>query len=170
MGADVVEVGAEVTRFKPGDRVCIAPKVSCMECRYCRAGHHPVCPNVKVRLPGAFAEFILVPAELLERGTYRLPDHLTYDQSTFIEPLGCVVRSQHLAGISAGHSVLVMGSGMSGLLQVKLAKARGCRVAVSDMSASRLELCAGMAPTSSSMLLVMCRNNSGPDSGAKPRP
>ena len=140
LGADVVEVGAEVTRFKPGDRVCIAPKVSCMECRYCRAGHHPVCPNVKVRLPGAFAEFILVPAELLERGTYRLPDHLTYDQSTFIEPLGCVVRSQHLAGISAGHSVLVMGSGMSGLLQVKLAKARGCRVAVSDMSASRLEL------------------------------
>jgi L-iditol 2-dehydrogenase len=140
IGAEVVEVGEAVKDYKPGDRVSIAPKVPCLECHYCREGHYPVCPNVKVRLPGGFAEFILVPEELLEKGTYRLPPSLSYDQATFIEPLACVVRSQNLAGIKAGHSILVMGSGMSGLLQVKLAKARGSRVAVTDVNPDRLSL------------------------------
>ncbi len=140
IGAEVVEVGKSVSGYKPGDRVCLAPKVPCLDCHYCRDGHYPVCPNVKVRLPGGYAEFILVPEALLEKGTYRLPAAVSYDQSTFIEPLACVVRSQNLAGLKAGHSVLVMGSGMSGLLQVKLAKARGCRVAVTDVNADRLAL------------------------------
>jgi L-iditol 2-dehydrogenase len=140
IGAEVVKVGSSVADYKPGDRVCIAPKVPCLKCHYCREGHYPVCPNVKVRLPGGYAEFILVPEALLETGTYRLPPNVSYDQSTFIEPLACVVRSQNLAGIKAGHSVLVMGSGMSGLLHVKLAKSRGCRVAVTDLNPDRLAL------------------------------
>jgi len=140
LGAEVVEVGAEVTDYRPGDRVCIAPKVPCLECHYCRAGHFPVCPHVKVRLPGGFAEYVLVPEELRQRGTYRLPAGMSYDQSTFIEPLACVVRSQRLAGLQPGQTVLVLGSGMSGLLQVKLAKARGCRVAVTDVNPDRLAL------------------------------
>jgi L-iditol 2-dehydrogenase len=140
IGAEVVKVGQSVADYKPGDRVCIAPKVPCLKCHYCREGHYPVCPNVKVRLPGGYAEFILVPEALLETGTYRLPPSVSYDQSTFIEPLACVVRSQALAGIKAGHSVLVMGSGMSGLLHVKLAKSKGCRVAVTDVNPDRLAL------------------------------
>jgi L-iditol 2-dehydrogenase len=140
IGAEVVEVGESVAGYQPGDRVFIAPKVPCLECRYCRAGHYPVCPNVKVRLPGGFAQYILAPPELVERGTYRLPPNVSYDQSTFIEPLGCVVRAQNLAGLRAGQSVLVMGSGMSGLLHVMLAKFRGCRVAVTDVNPDRLAL------------------------------
>ena len=140
LGAEVVEVGASVSDYQPGDRVCLVPKVPCLECHYCRAGHYPVCPNVKVRLPGGYAEYVLVPEALREKGTYRLPAGVSYDQSTFIEPLACVVRSQHLAGLKAGHSVLIMGSGMAGLLQVKLAKARGCRVTVTDVNADRLAL------------------------------
>ncbi len=140
IGAEVVKVGSSVADYKPGDRVCIAPKVPCLKCHYCREGHYPVCPNVKVRLPGGYAEYILVPEALLETGTYRLPPGVSYDQSTFIEPLACVVRSQALAGLKAGHSVLVMGSGMSGLLHVKLAKSKGCRVAVTDVNPDRLAL------------------------------
>ncbi|MBI5478516.1 MAG: alcohol dehydrogenase catalytic domain-containing protein [Deltaproteobacteria bacterium] len=140
VGAEVAEVGAVVAGYRPGDRVCVAPKVPCLECQYCRAGHYPVCPHVKVRLPGAFAEYILVPEVIVERGTYRLPASLSYDQSTFIEPLACVVRAQRLAGLAMGQSALILGSGMSGLLHVKLARARGCRVAVADVNPERLAL------------------------------
>jgi L-iditol 2-dehydrogenase len=140
VGAEVVEVGAEVAGYRPGDRVCVAPKVPCLECRYCRAGHYPVCPNVKVRLPGAFAEYVVVPELIVERGTYRLPASMSYDQATFIEPLACAVRAQHLAGLAAGQTILILGSGMSGLLHVKLARARGCRVTVADVNQERLAL------------------------------
>jgi L-iditol 2-dehydrogenase len=139
IGAQVVETGADVTLFKPGDRVFIAPKVPCMQCRYCRNADYPQCPEVKERLPGGFAEYILVPEILVQNGTLRLPDHMTYDQSTFIEPLACVVRAQKIAEIQPGKSVLVLGSGMSGLLHVKLAKARNAKVIVTDVNPKRLE-------------------------------
>lgn len=140
LGAEVVEVGPAVERFKPGDRVFIAPKVPCMECRYCRAGHFPQCPEIKERLPGGFAEYILVPEVLVAKGTYLLPDSISYDQATFIEPLACVIRAQRLSGLAAGQSVLVLGCGISGLLQVKLAKTKKCRVIATDTNPRRLAL------------------------------
>ncbi|MFZ2052705.1 MAG: alcohol dehydrogenase catalytic domain-containing protein [Candidatus Aminicenantales bacterium] len=140
LGAEVVEVGPSVERFKPGDRVFIAPKVPCMNCGYCCAGHFPQCSEVKERLPGGFAEFILVPELLVEKGTYHLPDSISCDQATFIEPLACVVRAQRLAGLAGGQSLLILGSGMSGLLQVKLAKTKECRVVATDINPQRLAL------------------------------
>ena len=139
IGAEVVEVGESVRNYRPGDRVMIAPKVPCLNCRYCRNGHYPACSNVKERLPGGFAEYILVPEVLLEKGTYRLPDSMTYDQSTFIEPLACVVRAQRLAGTKKGQTILVMGCGMSGLLHVKLAKTKKCTTIAADINKKRLE-------------------------------
>ena len=144
IGAEVAQVGASVADYKPGDRVFIAPKVPCMQCTYCKSGHYPVCANVGQRLPGGMAEYILVPRVLVERGTYRLPDAISYDQSTFIEPLACAVRSQRLAGVCSGQTVVVVGCGMSGLLQVKLAVARGCRVIATDVNRKRLTAAAGM--------------------------
>lgn len=138
IGAEVAEVGSSVTKFKVGERVFSVPKVPCMECYYCRNGHHPQCSEVTVRLPGGFAEYILVPEVLVEKGTYHLPDLISYDQSTFIEPLACVVRAQRLAGIQAGQTVMVAGCGMSGLLHVKLAKAGNCRVIATDVNRRRL--------------------------------
>ncbi len=140
LGAEVVEAGAAVTRFKPGERVFIAPKVPCGQCPYCRDGHFPQCSEIKERLPGGFAEYILVPEILVEKGTYLLPEAMSYDQSTFIEPLACVVRSQRLAGLKEGRSVLVLGCGMSGLLQVQLAKTKKCAVIATDMVERKLAL------------------------------
>jgi L-iditol 2-dehydrogenase len=140
IGAEVVEVGQDLTRFKPGDRVFIAPKVPCMKCDYCQNGHYPVCSAIKERLPGGFAEYVLAPQTLIENGTYRLSDYMTYDQSTFIEPLACVVRAQRLAGLQKNLSVMVMGCGMSGLLHVKLARANNCRVIATDINPKRLDL------------------------------
>ena len=143
VGAEVVAVGESVDRFKPGDRVFIAPKVPCMECSYCQDGHYPVCSQVGARLPGGFAEYVLAPRALVEHGTYLLPDTITYDQSTFIEPLACAVRAQRLAGVRAGQTVMVMGCGMSGLMHVKLAKIKGCKVVATDINPKRLEVAAG---------------------------
>ena len=144
IGAEVVEVGESLKKFKPGDRVFIAPKVPCMKCDYCQKGHYPVCSTIKERLPGGYAEYVLAPPTLIENGTYRLSDNITYDQSTFIEPLACVVRAQRLAGLRENQTVLVMGSGMSGLLHVKLAKAKKCRIRVTDINPRRLEIAAAL--------------------------
>lgn len=144
IGAEVVEVGQAVKKFNPGDRVFVAPKVPCMQCEYCKNGHYPACTNIKERLPGGFAEYVLVPNTLIENGAYRLPDSISYDQSTFIEPLACVVRAQRLAGVQQGQTVMVFGCGMSGLLHIKLAKAENCQVIATDVNARRLELAAGL--------------------------
>jgi L-iditol 2-dehydrogenase len=139
IGAEVVAVGKSVKKFKPGDRVFVAPKVSCMECRYCKKGHYPVCSNIRDRLPGGFAEYVLIPAALVKTGTYLLPDRMTYDQSTFIEPLACVVRAQRLADLQMDQTMLVMGCGMSGLLHIKLAKRFNCNIVATDINKERLK-------------------------------
>jgi L-iditol 2-dehydrogenase len=103
-----------------------------------------VCSNVKERLPGGFAEYVLVPASLVDKGTYRLPDQMTYDQSTFIEPLACVIRAQRLAEVRKNQTIMVMGSGMSGLLHVKLAKTKNCQVIATDINPKKLEIAGNM--------------------------
>jgi L-iditol 2-dehydrogenase len=140
IGAEVVAAGKSVKKFKPGDRVFIAPKVPCMKCYYCENGHYPQCSEVKERLPGGFAEYILVPEILIENGTYLLPESISFDQSTFIEPLACVVRAQRLAGVKKGQTVLIIGCGMSGLLNVKLARTKGCRIIAADINPKKLNI------------------------------
>jgi L-iditol 2-dehydrogenase len=140
IGAQVVSVGKSVKKYKKGDRVFIAPKVPCMKCYYCQNGHYPQCSEVKERLPGGFAEYILIPKILIENGTYLLPENINFDQSTFIEPLACAVRAQRLAGAKKGQSVLVIGCGMSGLLNVKLARTKGCKIIAADINQKKLEI------------------------------
>ncbi|MGV8059304.1 MAG: zinc-dependent dehydrogenase [Smithellaceae bacterium] len=144
IAAQVVVVGNSVKKYKPGDRVFIAPKVPCGKCYYCRNGHYPQCSEIKERLPGGFAEYILVPEILVENGVYLLPDQITYDQSTFVEPLACVVRAQRLAGVQQDQSVLVIGCGMSGLLHVKLARMKGCKVIAADINKRKLDFATEM--------------------------
>ena len=139
IGAEVVAVGDSVNKYELGDRVFIAPKVPCMKCFYCENGHYPQCAEVKERLPGGLAEYILVPEILVERGTYLLPENITYDQSTFIEPLACVVRAQRLARVKKGQSMLVIGCGMSGLLSIKLAWTKGCKIIAAAINKTKLE-------------------------------
>ena len=139
VGVEVVETGKGMNKFKKEDRLFIAPKVPCLKCSYCLKGHYPQCSEVKDRLPGGFAEYILVPKELVMRGSYILPDSISYDQATFIEPLACVVRAQKLASIEEGQTVLILGSGMSGLLHIKLAKHKKFKVTATDINKKRLD-------------------------------
>ncbi len=138
----VVEAGEGVKDFKVGDRVFSSHHVPCGKCRYCLAGHQSVCDLLRTTHfdPGGFAEYIRVPQINVELGTLRIPDTMTFDEGSFIEPLACVVRSQRFAGVAAGQTVLVIGSGISGLMHIQLARARGAtRIVATDISDFRLK-------------------------------
>jgi len=141
IAAEVVEVGAGVDSFKLGDRVFSTHHVPCGKCRYCLAGHQSVCDLLRTTHfePGGFAEYVRVPKVNVELGTLHIPDSMTFDEGSFIEPLACVVRAQRFARTSAGQTILVIGSGISGLLHIQLARARGAaRIIATDISEFRL--------------------------------
>lgn len=129
IAGDIVSVGEGVTKFKQGERVFVSHHVPCGICRYCRSGHETVCNQLRTTNfdPGGFAEFIRVPEVNVKNGVFVLPQRLTYEEGTFAEPLGCVVRGQRLAGSVEEKTILVVGSGITGLLHIKLARAHGAQ-------------------------------------------
>ena len=145
IAGEVVEVGEVVKDFRVGDRVFASHHVPCGKCRYCLAGHQSVCDMLRTThfYPGGFAEYIRVPKINVELGTYRLPDGITFDEGSFIEPLACVVRAQRFARLTPGQTVLVIGSGISGLLHIQLARVHGAsRIIATDVSEFRLRAAA----------------------------
>jgi L-iditol 2-dehydrogenase len=143
ISGDIVEVGEDVPDFEEGHRVFVSHHVPCEECRYCIEGHESCCSTLRTTNfdPGGFSEFIRVPEINVRKGTYILPDEMSYEDGVFIEPLACVVRGQRFANVGDGDSVLVLGSGIVGLLHIKLANAVGARrIIATDISDVRLEM------------------------------
>lgn len=140
----VVEAGDGVAGFNKGDRVVATHHVPCFACHYCESGHETVCDTLLGGThfdPGGFCEYVRLPLINVERGTWLLPDEVTYESATFVEPLACVLRGQRSAGIRPGASVLVLGSGIAGLLHIKLALANNAGMVVAtDLSHERLAL------------------------------
>lgn len=142
IGGQVVAVGEGVERYKEGDRVIAAHHVPCNTCHYCLSGHQTVCDTLRRTNfePGGFAEYIRLPSINVDRGVFLLPDEVSFEEATFVEPLACVLRAQRLAHMPTGHSLLVIGSGISGLLHVQLARALGAgRIIATDIVDYRLE-------------------------------
>lgn len=127
IGGLIAEVGPEVEGWQVGERVFATHHVPCNRCHYCLAGHHTACETLHRTNfdPGGFAEFVRLPALNVERGMLRLPEEVSFEEATFVEPLACVVRGQRLAGLRPGQTVAVLGSGISGVLHIKLAAALG---------------------------------------------
>lgn len=137
----VAEAGRGVKGYKTGDRVAASHHVPCGECKFCRAGHETVCDTLRKTnfFPGGFSEYVRLPKINVEKGVYRLPDSVSFEDATFIEPLACVLRGQRLANFRKGVAVLVVGSGISGLLHIKLAKLNGAsKIFATDISDFRL--------------------------------
>ena len=142
IAGDIVEVGEGVTRFRVGQRVFVSHHVPCMLCRYCLSGHHSTCDTLRSTNfdPGGFAEYIRVPEINLRNGVFVLPAVLEYDDAIFIEPLACVVRGFKAMRYMPGKTVLVLGSGIAGLLNIKLAKAlEASRIIATDVSQYRMD-------------------------------
>ena len=142
IAGEIVASGAGVRAFRTGDRIAAAHHVPCNTCHYCLNGHHTVCDTLRSTNfhPGGFSEYLRLPAINVDRGVFVLPEEMSFEEATFIEPLACVYRGQRIAGTRTGLSVLVIGSGISGLLHMQLAKALGASLVVtSDISRYRLD-------------------------------
>jgi L-iditol 2-dehydrogenase len=142
IAGQIVAVGEGVEHYKGGERVAVAHHIPCNTCHYCLSGHHTVCDTLRRTNfdPGGFAEYVRLPAINVDRGVFLLPDQVSYEEATFVEPLACVLRGQRLAGMRPGNSVLVIGSGIAGLLHVLLARTLGAsRVIATDINEYRLE-------------------------------
>ena len=143
IAGDIVEVGKNVEKYKVGDKVFVSHHVPCNTCRYCLDGQHTLCDTLHSTnfYPGGFAEYLRVPEINVDRGTFILPKEMTYDEGVFIEPLACVVRGMRVAEMKLGKSVLVIGSGIAGLLHIKLARALGAnKVIATDINDYRLKM------------------------------
>ena len=137
------KVGSKVTSLKVGDRVFVSHHVPCNQCRYCQRGHHTACHTLHTTnyYPGGFAQYIRVPKINVDYGIYKLPDDMSFEEGTFIEPLACVSRGQRLAGLQKDDTLLIIGSGISGILHTKLAKFKGVEnIVVADINPYRLML------------------------------
>ncbi len=142
IGGQVVEVGKGVEKYKEGDRVSAAHHVPCNTCYYCLRGHHTMCDTLRKTNfePGGFAEYVRLPAINVDRGVFPLPEQVSYEEATFIEPLACILRGQRVANVQPGDSVLVIGSGIAGLLHLQLARTLGARrIIATDINRFRLD-------------------------------
>jgi L-iditol 2-dehydrogenase len=143
LAGDIVAVGSSVTKFRVGQRVVAANSAPCGTCFYCRKGNENLCEDLLFN-NGAYAEFMRIPARIVEKNTYLIPDHITYQDAALIEPLACVIRGMEETGLKRGDTAAVVGLGPIGLMFARLAKARGARVIAVGRRRSQTERAAGM--------------------------
>jgi len=138
----VSEVGEDVERVKVGDRVFPHHHVPCYQCPLCKHGSETMCPHYRASNldPGGFSEYFRVPAWNVEHGgVLNLPEHVTFEEASLIEPTACCIRALNRCNVSSDETVLVVGAGPIGLTYVRLLSMRGAHVIVSDLNVARLE-------------------------------
>jgi len=137
------KVGENVTKYKVGDRVFVSHHVPCNQCCYCLKDSHTTCETLHTTnyYPGGFSQYIRVPKINVKNGVYKLPTSMSYEDGTFIEPLACAVRGQRIANIQKDDTVLIIGSGMAGILHIQLSKLNGAQnIVAADINPDRLKL------------------------------
>ncbi|MBZ5609716.1 MAG: zinc-binding dehydrogenase [Acidobacteriia bacterium] len=143
LAGDIVAVGENVRGFRVGQRVVAANSAPCMECFYCKRGNENLCEDLLFN-NGAYAEYIRIPARIVERNMYEMPAHVSYQDAALVEPLACVLRGLDETRIQSGDNVAVIGLGPIGLMFVRLAKAYGARVIAIGRRKTQLDRAAKM--------------------------
>ena len=143
---EIVDMGIEVKGFEIGDRVSAEGHITCGVCRNCRAGRRHLCMNtvgVGVNRPGAFAEYLSVPAF----NAFKLPDAITDDMASILDPLGNATHTA-LSFDLVGEDVLITGAGPIGIMAVAIARYAGARhIVITDVNDYRLDLARKMGAT-----------------------
>lgn len=144
---EIVELGKELEDegnlnfFKMGDRVFVHHHAPCMRCRFCMKGDYVQCDEWRRSriIPGGISEYILIPDGILRNDTLLLPDNVSFEDATLIEPTACVVKSLRRAGIRKGDVILIIGMGVMGMIHIMLARELGAeRIIGADMVGFRL--------------------------------
>jgi L-iditol 2-dehydrogenase len=143
LAGDVVAVGEGVTNFSIGQRVVAANSAPCGQCFFCQRGLENLCEDLLFN-NGAYAEYIRIPARIVQRNTYRIPDGVGYQDAALVEPLACVARGFEESAPRAGDTVAIIGLGPIGLMFVKLAKLYGCRVIAVGRRPTQLDRAAAL--------------------------
>jgi L-iditol 2-dehydrogenase len=145
LAGTVVAVGRHVKRFKPGDRVVGFHHIPCGECFYCARKLFSQCSIFKLTgltagfdpSGGGFAQYVRAMPWIVERGMIPVPDDVSFEEATFVEPVNTCLRAVRKARVARGETALVIGQGPIGMLLMLLAKYQGANVYASDPMANR---------------------------------
>jgi L-iditol 2-dehydrogenase len=141
-------VGAEVKGWNVGDRVVVLHHIPCMHCGYCLNDNFSMCEVYKnitttagfAPSGGGFAEYVKVPGHIVRNGGLMvIPDAITFEQASFVEPTNCCLKAVKKAQIQPGQTVLITGAGPIGLMFIMLVKYFGARAIATDLLPSRIE-------------------------------
>lgn len=123
----IKEVGKNTKKFKVGDRVAVHHHVPCLICDHCRRGNFTMCSTFKTThiQPGGFSEYFIASALHVERDVLLLPDQLSFEVGTLIEPLACVIHAIRQADIKPGDKVVLIGTGAMGLMFIHALRSGG---------------------------------------------
>lgn len=140
LAGTIVEIGESVTKdISVGDRVVVANSAPCDACFFCDKGQPNLCENLEF-LNGAYAEYIRVPAQIVQKNIYRIPDQLSFQNAALSEPLACVVHCVDRMQLQPGERICIIGAGTCGLFFTQLGKLSGAEIFVLGRGPQRLGL------------------------------
>jgi L-iditol 2-dehydrogenase len=127
LAGTVYQVGPGVTAFREGDRVVALNSAPCDVCFFCRHNQQNLCEDLLFN-NGAYAEFIRIPARIVEKNTLHIPDGVPFEHAALTEPLACVVRGLEESGAQPGDTMVVIGAGPIGLMFMHAAQLAGVNI------------------------------------------
>ena len=142
LAGEIEKVGSQVTAWRPGQRVFVGHHVPCFFCHSCRHGNFSQCLQFRETNidPGGFAEKVRIKRASVERATFLIPEHLSYEEASLAETVACCLRGINRSGIQVGETVAIVGGGPVGLIHLQLAiHAGAAKVVVTDREPGRLQ-------------------------------
>ena len=139
----IAKAGSKVKEFNVGDRVFVHHHVACLTCHYCKHGDYTLCKQFHETHidPGGLAQYFKVPAPNLKIDTLKIPETLSFEEATLIEPVGCCIRAFNKSSIQADDKVVIIGAGTTGIIQIALTKIFvAAKTIVSDLIDYRLQV------------------------------
>lgn len=144
----VAAVGKDVTEYRPGDRVMVFHHVPCRECFYCQNKTFAQCATYKKvgctagfePSGGGFAEYVRVMDWIVQYGTVRIPENVSFEQACFVEPVNTCLKGVYALNLRPGEAVLTIGQGPIGIILSVLSKRAGATLITSDLYPERLKI------------------------------
>jgi len=144
----IVKISKKNKDFKKGDRVAVIHAVNCGYCSYCQRGLFELCENKQRASNGGFAEYVSIKEKFAKIALLKIPDKLSTNEATFLEPIACCIESIEKCNIGLGDTILIIGAGVMGLLLLQLSLLKGAsKVIVSEINKYRRNIAKSLGAT-----------------------